>query len=47
MPALIQLARLDAVRDVVAGKATCLASLCKTGLRPMTLRDSRRHAPVP
>jgi len=37
MPALTQQARQDAVRDVVAGKAACLASLCKTDLRPMNL----------
>ena len=34
------------MRDVVAGKAACLASLCEAGLRPMSLRDSKRHAPV-
>ncbi len=47
MPALLQQAREDAVRDVVAGKAACMASLCKTDLRPMNLRDAMRNAPAP
>ena len=47
MPTLIQQARQDTVHDVVACKAACLGSLCKTGLRSMNLRDTRRNAPVP
>ena len=38
MPALIQQARQDAVRDVVAGKAACLANFCEADLRPMNLQ---------